>query len=71
MMKNFQIFATLLIVGMFSFSPALVAQEKKMIPLFNGQNLDGWYTFLKSKGKNSDPDKVFSVTDGVIRVSGT
>lgn len=70
-MKKFQMFVTLLIVGMFAFLPATIAQEKKTIPLFNGKNLDGWYTFVKSKGKGNDPDKVFSVEDGVIRVSGT
>ncbi|MDR3234124.1 MAG: SUMF1/EgtB/PvdO family nonheme iron enzyme [Planctomycetaceae bacterium] len=45
------------------------AQET--IHLFNGKNLDGWYTFLKSKGKNNDPDKVFTAEDGVIHISGT
>ncbi|MDR2438476.1 MAG: DUF1080 domain-containing protein [Planctomycetaceae bacterium] len=71
MMKKFQMFVTLLVVGMFAFSSATIAQEKKTIPLFNGKNLDGWYTFVKSKGKGNDPDKIFSVEDGVIRVSGT
>jgi len=40
------------------------------IRLFNGKNLDGWYTFIKNKGKNNDPNKVFTVQDGLIRVSG-
>jgi hypothetical protein len=44
--------------------------QKKIIHLFNGKNLDGWYTFIQSKGKANDPDKVFSVVDGMIRVSG-
>ncbi|GHV68611.1 hypothetical protein FACS1894199_16110 [Bacteroidia bacterium] len=39
-------------------------------PLFNGKNLDGWYTYLSKRGKNNDPEKVFSVQDGLIRVSG-
>ncbi|MDR1486188.1 MAG: DUF1080 domain-containing protein [Planctomycetaceae bacterium] len=43
---------------------------QKVIHLFNGKNLDGWYTFVRSKGKGNDPDKIFSVVDGVIRVSG-
>lgn len=38
--------------------------------LFNGRNLDGWYTFLKNKGRNIDPDKVFTVQKGLIRISG-
>lgn len=38
-------------------------------PLFNGKNLDGWYSFLKTNGK-SDPDTVFSVKDGLLRITG-
>ena len=38
--------------------------------LFNEKNLDGWNTFLKGIGKNTDPDKNFSVEDGVIHVVG-
>jgi 3-keto-disaccharide hydrolase len=39
-------------------------------PLFNGKNLTGFYTYLKGHGKNKDPEKVFTVRDGMIRVSG-
>jgi len=46
------------------------APQNSKIPLFNGKNLDGWYTFLKGKGKNMDPNKVFTVQKGVIRISG-
>jgi hypothetical protein len=38
--------------------------------LFNGKNLDGWYTFLNGKGKNVDPNQVFTVQDGLIHISG-
>lgn len=40
------------------------------VQLFNGKNLDGWYTFLKEKGKNLDPDQVFTVKEGNIIISG-
>ncbi len=40
------------------------------IKLFNGQNLDGWYTFLENRGRDSDPNNVFTVQDGLIRISG-
>jgi hypothetical protein len=43
---------------------------KSAVRLFNGKNLDGWYTFIKGKGKNIDPQKVFTVKDGKIRISG-
>jgi hypothetical protein len=38
--------------------------------LFNGKNLDGWYTFLKGKGRGIDPNKVFTVQNDMIRISG-
>src|SRR5580704_9442798 len=41
-----------------------------VIRLFNGRNLDGFDTFLKTKGLNNDPEKVFQVQDGMLHVSG-
>jgi hypothetical protein len=40
------------------------------INLFNGKDLDGWYTYIQHRGKDTDPKKVFTVEDGLIRVSG-
>jgi hypothetical protein len=40
------------------------------IKLFNGKDLSGFYTYLAKLGKNKDPENVFSVKDGAIRVSG-
>ena len=40
------------------------------IHLFNSRNLDNWYTFLKNRGRDSDPNKVFTVRDGLIHISG-
>src|SRR4051794_13212465 len=47
------------------------------IKLFNGTDLTNFYTYLgapgkgqKPYGKNHDPEKVFTVKDGMIRVSG-
>src|SRR5260370_298951 len=37
-------------------------------PLFNGRNLDGWYTFLPSTGKDKEPRRVFKVEGGMIHV---
>lgn len=37
--------------------------------LFNGKNLDGFYTWLVDT-KYDDPRRVFSVTNGVLRISG-
>ncbi|MEP7109175.1 MAG: DUF1080 domain-containing protein [Ferruginibacter sp.] len=44
--------------------------RSKTINLFNGKNLDGWYTFLQYKGKDNDPKKVFTVQDSLLRISG-
>jgi hypothetical protein len=39
--------------------------------LFNGKDLTNFYTYLaKPFGKNNDPKKVFTVADGMIRISG-
>jgi hypothetical protein len=37
-------------------------------PLFNGRDLDGWYTFLQEHGKNRDPDRVITIEDGAIHL---
>ena len=44
--------------------------KKSDLQLFNGKNLDGWYTFIKDRGKNVDPKNVFTVKNGMIRISG-
>ena len=36
--------------------------------LFNGRNLDGWTTFLPSKGRNNDPQGVFKVENGMLHI---
>jgi hypothetical protein len=44
--------------------------KNKTIKLFNGKDLDGWYTFLQHRGRDNDPKKVFTVHEGMIRISG-
>ena len=41
----------------------------KVITLFNGQNLDGLYTWRKDT-KYEDPRRVFRVTDGMLHITG-
>jgi hypothetical protein len=38
------------------------------ISIFNGKNFDGWYTFLPSTGRNSDPKKIFKVENGMVHI---
>lgn len=47
---------------------ALFSTAQQFVSLFNGKNLDGWYTFLKDP--NMPADSVFTVEDGMIHVSG-
>ncbi len=48
-----------------------VFQETEFIRLLNGENLDGWYTWLLTKGKNSDPENIFSIEDnGILHDEG-
>jgi hypothetical protein len=45
-------------------------KEGRSVQLFNRKNLEGWYTFLRSKGTNSDPEGIFKIEDGVLHVLG-
>jgi|ERR1043166_454384 hypothetical protein len=47
----------------------LAAPQESAVPLFNGKDLSGWTTWLGDT-KREDPRGVFSVRDGMIRVSG-
>jgi hypothetical protein len=51
-------------------TPADADSPKDKIKLFNGKDLTNFYTYLKGIGKGKDPLKVFTVADGMIRVSG-
>ncbi|MDB6123798.1 MAG: hypothetical protein JWQ71_2791 [Pedosphaera sp.] len=44
--------------------------EKNAVHLLNGKDLSPFYSFLEKFGTNSDPDKVFTMTNGVLRISG-
>ena len=46
-----------------------ISPQGAPIKLFNGKNLDGLYTWLSDK-KYEDPGKVFTVEDGMLRISG-
>lgn len=48
---------------------AQAVQPKEAIELFNGRDLSGWYTWLRDH-RYDDPNKVFSVVDGQLRISG-
>jgi len=59
-----------IIVFLFSTLLLKQAEVKQFKPLFNGKDLNGWYSFLKTKGKNNDADTVFSVNNGLLKITG-
>ncbi|MGI6461918.1 MAG: 3-keto-disaccharide hydrolase [Candidatus Hydrogenedentales bacterium] len=40
------------------------------IPLLCGNITDHFYTFIRDRGRDNDPKQVFTVQDGILRVSG-
>jgi hypothetical protein len=42
----------------------------KVIDLFNGKDLSGWYTYTQAYGKNNDVEKAFAIEDGVLHFAG-
>ena len=65
------VFASILFASVLSAATKDIPPHGAAIVLFNGHDLSGFDTFLKSKGLNDDPDHVFQVEQGVIHVSGT
>ncbi|MDG3004424.1 3-keto-disaccharide hydrolase [Paludisphaera mucosa] len=49
--------------------PAAAAADPAPLLRFNGKDLTGFYTYLHDH-KYEDPDKVFTVVDGVLQISG-
>ncbi|MDR0667640.1 MAG: DUF1080 domain-containing protein [Prevotellaceae bacterium] len=42
----------------------------RLVPLFNGHDLSGWYTYTKAHGRNNDPDRSFAIDSGVLHFAG-
>lgn len=71
--QNYRIsLITILITALnvLSFGQPVRSPGDKAIELFNGKDLTGWYTFVEDRGRNTDPKNVFTVQDGMIRISG-
>lgn len=46
-----------------------ISPKNEPIKLFNGKNLDGFYTWIQGDGYD-DPRQVFTIQDGLLRISG-
>jgi hypothetical protein len=58
------------ILGLLRWSLPVQSADGDTVKLFNGKDLTGFYTYLKGHGKNSDPEKVITVHDAMIHVTG-
>jgi hypothetical protein len=67
-MKSNLLCLSFLLLQYISLVSNVQAQDFKS--LFNGKDLSGWHSFLKTKGKDNDPDKVFSVDGGLLKITG-
>jgi opacity protein-like surface antigen len=69
--KRILLAAMLILLTMSALAAKDAPRAGKALKLFNGKNLDGFYTWIENQGKNQDPDRVFTVQGGMIHVSGT
>lgn len=51
-------------------SNSIAQTSGKTNRLFNGKNLNGWYSFVEKRGRDQDVKKVFTVENGMIHISG-
>ncbi len=66
-MRNVLIF--LLAAASFAQTSGPAVTPKQTVALFNGRDFEGWYTWLQ-EDKYRDPKHVFTVQDGMLRISG-
>ena len=56
-----------LLISTLCFAPPLTqASTEEWKPLFNGEDLTGWYTFIAGEGRNKDPEGLVQVHDNTI-----
>lgn len=62
----------IILIGLGSLAPfmvgALESGKNDWVRIFNGKDLSGWDTYLDGQGKNTDPNRIFQVNNGVIHV---
>ncbi len=58
------------LLGMTGLAHGGITPPPEGIRLFNGENLDGFYTWIRDRGRDTDPENVFTVHDGMLHISG-
>lgn len=66
--RLFGILTILAAVSVFGVPPAHAIDET--VHLFSGVDLGNFYTFIRDRGRDTDPKGVFTVQDGMLRISG-
>lgn len=56
-------------MGLLTAVGAFLGCRVEALELFNGRDLAGWHTWLVDTGRD-DPRRVFTVTNGLLRISG-
>lgn len=67
------LFRTTLLIGvaLISTTTAPAADVKEKIQLLPAKDLSACYTFVKDLGVDKDPNHVFTLTNGMVRIAGT
>lgn len=60
-----------LVFALFGLGAVTRAGDDDWVKLFNGKDLTGWTRFLDPKKKDADPDKIWTIKDGVIHCEGS
>ena len=63
-------FIAIALVVMSAADAAPATQPAEPVQLVTGNITDHFYTFLRDRGRDTDPKKVFTVENGVLRISG-
>ncbi len=77
-MKNLSMNLLCIALGFFTAFSAMTVRAADPVPkkvtekieLFNGKDFTNWYIFLQGHKRGEDPDNVFTIKDGMIRISG-
>jgi hypothetical protein len=69
-MKSILGWSCVAVAGLFLASGAFAQDAPGVIHVFNGKDLGGFYKFIKDRGRDQDPKNVFTVQDGMLRISG-
>src|SRR5438045_3156395 len=51
-----------------AWQPKSSSADDGWVPLLNGKNFDGWYSYTENGGKNNDPTHVFKLENAAVHI---